>query len=165
MFVEQLFFPYDRVGIVTFGRHAHEEISLTNNEQDILNAINNLKVYSGEPCPYLGGEPVSLAANNSVCRWYNTPAGETFRPGGARWSTPPTTADITNWHFNGMDCPQAVLGQTDLVGHCNSTNMGAGLAIAGNMLARGTTYETGHPLAGQPVPIAVSYTHLTLPTN
>ena len=150
-FVDQLFFPYDRVGIVTFDRYPQTFLELTNDKQDILDAIDELKVYSGEPCPFFYESTyptmiisdIQLADNNSVCRLYKQSEGadNTFLPGGTRWSTPPTGADASNWSFSEMFCPQTELylaGVPDMNnrrGHCNSTNMGAGLALAGNALA------------------------------
>ena len=147
-FVEQLFFPYDRVSIVTFGRYGEVVLPLTNDKQDILDAIDGLKVYSGVPCPFSYEESynpslITPAEGDSVCRLYKTGAGAnaTFLPGGARWDTPPTVADASNWPFSEMFCPQTALylagvpNMNNLRGHCNSTNMGAGLALAGNQLA------------------------------
>jgi len=164
-FVEELYFPYDRVAIITFDRYATEVLELTNEKQDVLNAIDNLRVYSGVPCPIYDEESydinnVTLAENNSMCRLYkeNEGADATFLPGGARWSTPAVSANASNWPFANTFCPQTELylagdsNMNDLRGHCNSTNMGAGLAWAGNALARGSVYETGHPKAGLPVP-------------
>jgi hypothetical protein len=153
-FVEELYFPYDRVAIVTFGRYAETVVELTNEKQDILNAIDSLGVYSGVPCPIYDegvytttAGDIPLAEDNSVCRRYSEDEGadETFLPvpygTGTRWSTPAEPDDEDNWPFKGMFCPQTrrfLLGQADmnaLRGHCNSTNMGAGLAMAGNLLA------------------------------
>jgi len=154
-FVEQLFFPYDRVSIVTFGRYGEVVLPLTNDKQDILDAIDGLKVYSGVPCPffYESTYPTmiiddidELADNYSVCRLYKQSGGadDTFLPGGTRWdiiNNPPTPANASNWSFSEMFCPQTELylagvpNMNNLRGHCNSTNMGAGLALAGNQLA------------------------------
>lgn len=150
-FIEQLFFPFDRVGVVTFGRYANVELELTNDKQAILDAIDNLKVYSGVPCPFFYEDSydpgnIILAEDNSACRLYKTSQGadSSFAPGGSRWDTPPTNADTANWSFSEVFCPQTALylnGDVDmnaLRGHCNSTNMGAGLALAGNELANPT---------------------------
>ncbi len=140
-FVDQLFFPYDRVGIVTFDRFATDALaarghaSLSNDKAFILETIDGLKVFSGVPCPYLGETVTSVAQNNNLCRVYPPSAGSTFLPDGSRWSTPPTDADVSGWPYIRVECPQSVLsGNTIDDAHCNSTNMGAGLALAGNLL-------------------------------
>jgi hypothetical protein len=140
-FVDQLYFPYDRVGIVTFDRFATDVLaarghdSLSNDKAFILETIENLKVFSGVPCPYLGDTVTSVAENNNMCRVYPISAGDTFLPGGSRWTTPPTEDDISGWPYIRGECPQSVLsGNTIADAHCNSTNMGAGLALAGGLL-------------------------------
>jgi Flp pilus assembly protein TadG len=136
-FIDQLFYPYDRVGIVTFERLPHETLPLTNDKAVIRQAILDLGVYEAEPCPYLFGEPFSLASEGSICRAYEGYADD-FRHT-ATWPKYPTTADIGSWPFVGMDCPQALLGEDDLVPNCYSTNIGGGLALAGNILAGPTS--------------------------
>ncbi len=134
-FVDQLFFPYDRVGIVTFDRYAHETLTLSNVQGDIETAINNLQVFEAEPCPYLGDETVSKASQGSICRHYAN--GATDFASSADWANKsPTMSDVATWPFVGMDCPQAIIGENGLIPDCYSTNAGAGLALAGNMLAR-----------------------------
>lgn len=49
-FVNQLYFPYDRVGIVTFAREATLNLPLTNDPGTILSSIDNLTVFSPPPC-------------------------------------------------------------------------------------------------------------------
>jgi hypothetical protein len=134
-FVDQLFFPYDRVGIVTFDRFATEVLPLNNTQATVEAAIRNLNVFEAEPCPYLGDEAVGLASQGSICRHYANGA-TTFSSAGGNWPKTPTMSDVSSWPFIGMDCPQAITGTTGLIPNCYSTNVGAGLAVAGNMLAR-----------------------------
>ena len=134
-FVDNLFFPYDRVGIVTFDRYATVVLDLNNDQTTVENAIKSLYVFETEPCPYLMDEAVSMASQGSICRGYEGGA-EDFRAGAANWPKFPTAADVATWPFSGMDCPQGVLGFDYLVPHCYSTNMGEGLLAAGSMLAQ-----------------------------
>jgi hypothetical protein len=138
-FVDELYFPYDRVGVVTFDRHATVVLPLSNTEVDVVAAIESLKVFEAEPCPYLFGEPEGLASEGSICRAYENGAND-FRADDpplphVNWPKYPTIADVSAWPFVGMDCPQAILGQPELVHNCYSTNVGEGLLYAGVMLA------------------------------
>jgi hypothetical protein len=133
-FVDQLFFPYDRVAVVTFDRNIHcsscagsdinLSLGLTSNEQQIHNRIRNLWVYQagndaaptvenagidGESCEDILGFPDSMDAPPfGPCRQYE-PDSEAFQ------------------YFN---CPIAMLGGS--YESCTSTNIGGGLAAAAN---------------------------------
>lgn len=133
-FVDNLFFPYDRVGVITFDRQARVVLELSNNEEQIKDAIRSLGVFEAEPCPYLFGEAESMASQGSICRAYASNAPD-FRAGSGNWPKTPTAGDVATWPFLGMDCPQAILGLDESVRDCYSTNTGAGLLRAGIMLA------------------------------
>lgn len=108
-FVERLYFPYDRVAVVTFDKVASVvQIGgvegFSNNQSDIINTIKGLTVYEGEGI-YPDGNP---------SRWYD--------PGG---------------NYFGLQCPQADPELQDSYpdypspAPCTTTNIGAGLYTAG----------------------------------
>jgi hypothetical protein len=113
-FVEQLYFPYDRVAVVTFDKTAHP-ISIggsnfSNDMGDIISAIKGLTVYEGE----------GVYPNGNPSRGYN--------PDGS---------------YYGLDCPRT---DPSLPGYdpgdaspapCTTTNIGAGMYLAGGELASG----------------------------
>jgi hypothetical protein len=67
-FVQQLYFPYDRVAIVTFDKNAILQLALSNDEATIVSTLENLLVFEAEGvCP--AGNP---------CRRYTGPTFEIF---------------------------------------------------------------------------------------
>jgi Flp pilus assembly protein TadG len=54
-FIDQLYFPYDRVSIVTFDRDPHLVTPLTANKSAVLATLNNLRVYQPPVCPTAHG--------------------------------------------------------------------------------------------------------------
>ncbi|HEY5158092.1 MAG TPA: VWA domain-containing protein [Anaerolineales bacterium] len=113
-FVEQLYFPYDRVAVVTFDKNwnifnfADDEHPkfFSNIKGDIISAIKGLTVYEGE----------GVFPNGSPSRWYDS--------NGLYW---------------GLQCPiedpnpgEELLINPDWSG-CTSTNIGAGLDNAGRV--------------------------------
>ena len=87
-FVQQLYFPYDQVAVVTFDKTARTILLLSSNKADIIAAIKDLKVYEGEGvCP-----------TGSPCRLYDA-AGTYLTFGCQSWDedadpTPCTTTNI-----------------------------------------------------------------------
>ena len=111
-FVEQLYFPYDRVAVVTLDKVAAPiQIAgvngFSNNKDDIINAIKQLTVYPGE----------GVYPNGLPSRFYD-----------------PVTGD-----YLGLGCPQAdpALQATypdyPNPAPCTTTNIGEGLNTAGTM--------------------------------
>lgn len=104
-FVEQLYFPYDRVAIITFDKDAIVVLPFSSNEVEIIGAIKNLKVYEGDRSVIdAGDDPICPQGN--PCRRYDSPGVY-----GA--------FDCPNWHSSGDPS------------ECTSTNVGGGLRLAG----------------------------------
>ena len=68
LLVERTYFPYDRVGLVTFDREATLELALEDGttEADVLNALDAMQVFSQPPCPGwdLSGDPRGCTSTN-----------------------------------------------------------------------------------------------------
>lgn len=99
-FVNNLYFPYDRVAVVTFDRDAHKTQPLQSSKTAALSVISNLKVYQPPACDTAKGP----------CRNYDA-----------------------NGNYVGLECP--IFRRTGDPSSCTSSNIGAGLALAGNMFA------------------------------
>lgn len=54
-FVNRLYYPYDRVALVTFDRNPDEPLPLTANKNAIIANINNLRVFQPPACPTAHG--------------------------------------------------------------------------------------------------------------
>jgi Flp pilus assembly protein TadG len=104
-FVQQLYYPFDRVAIVTFDKNPRVNLHFSSDESEILSTLAGLTVYEGEgTCP-----------SGSPCRWYNTDGS--YRGFNCQaWS----------WPGVGVDPDMAP---------CGSTNLGGGLMLAGNEFA------------------------------
>ena len=113
-FVDRLYFPYDRVAVVTFDKNPHVALHFSNVKNDIINHIKGLTVYQGEETP---GDPTGINAiypNGLPSRWYD--------PFGVYW---------------GLQCPQEdpefIASYPDYPdpAPCTTTNIGSGLYTAG----------------------------------
>ncbi|MCG2785740.1 MAG: VWA domain-containing protein [Anaerolineae bacterium] len=125
---------YDRIAIVTFSRFATRELEFTGKtptktaEQaldEIEDAIRGLLVEDLLPCSN------TLLDSDPTCRIYANPAIGV-----------PDPADEASWslNFDGLLCPAIALGNPSASHHCRTTNSGAGLLIANEMLL-----ETARP--------------------
>jgi hypothetical protein len=113
-FVNSLYFPYDRVSVVTFDKNPHVVIHFSNDKGNIISHIKNLTVYQGEET---GSDPTGINAIYPAglpSRWYDSL--------GVYW---------------GLQCPQE---DSDLQASypdypdpapCPTTNIGSGLYTAG----------------------------------
>jgi Flp pilus assembly protein TadG len=118
-FVEQLYFPYDRVSVVTFDKNACVVMEFSNVQGDIINTIKGLTVYQGEEtdCNPTSGIN-AIYPNGNPSRWYD--------PNGV---------------YYGLQCPQtdpdlqASYPDFPSPAPCTTTNIGAGLYTAGGELA------------------------------
>jgi len=111
-FVQQLYFPFDRVAIISFDKDPRVNLHFSSDEGEILSAIDNLTVYEGEDiCPY-----------GSPCRWYDT-SNNYLGFNCESWSWPPSGSDRD-------------------MGPCGSTNIGGGLLLAGNEFAEPPVRQT-----------------------
>jgi Flp pilus assembly protein TadG len=113
-FVEQLFFPYDRVAVVTFDQTARTVLHLTGDESTIVSAIKGLGVVEPDPCVYPDG---TAFTGDGPCRAY-----EWYPP-----NTPPYGP------YNIFACP--IFNATGDPSTCGTTNIGGGLREAGNEFA------------------------------
>jgi hypothetical protein len=104
-FVQQLYFPYDQVSVITFDKDATRVLPLSSNEGVIITAIKGLQVYEGDESV---ANPVCPIG--SPCRLYNPETGAYMTFGCQSWDV---SADPTP---------------------CTTTNIGGGLLAAGNLL-------------------------------
>jgi Flp pilus assembly protein TadG len=121
-FIHQMYYPYDRVAIITFAQKAKRVMPLTENEGTIESTILHLNVYEGgDPangigtlCPYTANAgPASPISLGVPCRLlYN---------------------DGT---YYGFDCPEYPFNlPTGDPSRCTTTNIGDGMKFAGNEFA------------------------------
>jgi len=119
-FVDQLYFPYDRVAVVTFDDSARTNLSFSSNKGEVLSKINNLNVVQPDICPTTTGP----------CRLYEVDAsGNVIDADGDGFG------DI----YYGFDCPVYHLtGNPDT---CPTTAIGHGLLYAGNEFGNKDTFR------------------------
>ena len=118
-FVNQLYFPYDSVSVVSFDKDAAVLMTFSNDQAAIINSIKTLRVFQGEVSVADPFGDNAIYPNGDPSRWY----------------------DPSHVYY-GLDCPQ-----TDEANHilfpgkypvgnyspaaCTTTNIGAGLRLAG----------------------------------
>jgi hypothetical protein len=100
-FIDELFFPYDRVAVVTFDKFAEVPLEFSSDQSEIQDAIRDLAVYEGDEDYEDPICPVGLP-----CRLYDA-----------------------DGKFLIFDCP--IYYSSGDPEYCTSTNIGAGLAEAG----------------------------------
>lgn len=119
-FVDQLYFPYDRVAVVTFDDHSRVDLGFSDNKADVKAAIGNLGVVDPPVCPTASGP----------CRVYE------------RDPNTGVPTDLNNdgvIDYYGFDCPVYHLtGNPDT---CGTTAIGRGLNYAGKEFANPATYR------------------------
>jgi len=122
-FVGRLFFPYDRVAIVTFDQNAQVVLDFSNDPDQIISTIRGLTVFQGEET---GTDPTGAEAiypNGNPSRFYGSDA---YIPN-------PDPVD-----YLGMTCQQ-IRDDTHPAypdsSICTTTNIGASLQAAGNRFA------------------------------
>ena len=125
---------YDRIAIITFSRFATRTLELTGRDnsktaEDALDeielAIRGLQVEELDVCPS------DLDAEDPICRSYSDPAIGV-----------PDPADEASWsaNFNGLLCPGQLFGTNESA--CKTTNSGAGLLLANEMLVETARKES-----------------------
>ncbi|OIO84328.1 MAG: hypothetical protein CO094_13250 [Anaerolineae bacterium CG_4_9_14_3_um_filter_57_17] len=139
-FADQLYFPYDRVGIVTFDTNPNTTnngapsepstpvLELSNTFANVQGALRGLNIYQGNPCPPPDNGDGSFSNYNMIgrCRAY----------------------DSTSKYIGGY-CPiqkyNIVHGIPASIDEswCNNTNIGGGLQIGGN------TFSTATPVRNE----------------
>jgi len=119
-FVDQLYFPYDRVAVVTFDDGARTDLGFSDNKADVQNAITNLEVIEPDICDTTSGP----------CRQY-------ARDG---------LGDIIDLDGNGVgdtylgfDCP--IYHRTGNPDTCGTTSIGRGLLMAGDEFSNEDTFR------------------------
>ena len=110
-FVNQLYFPYDRVAVVTFDQKPNVLLHFSNVKATVVSTIANLTVFQGEET---GADPTGATAI------YPSGNPSRFYDGGGT--------------YLGLGCPQYTLtGLTPAA--CTTTNIGGGLMLAGDEFA------------------------------
>lgn len=104
-FADNLYYPFDRTGVVTFDTEAHQTQPLTSSKTAVISVLNSLRVY----------QPPSCDSPTGPCRNYD---GKTFI---------------------GYECP--VYRTTGDPSSCTSSNIGAGLYMAGEMFTQPPSRE------------------------
>jgi len=127
-FVNQLYFPYDRVSVVTFDKRPHVVLELSNDKDSIISSIKTLTVFQGEVSP---GDPTginSIYSNDSASplpsRYYDSD--------GMYWGLQCSQSDeaIHTLHPEAFpDYPSPA--------PCTTTNIGAGMYDAGMRFTNG----------------------------
>ena len=123
-FLTKLYFPYDRVSIVTFDDGARTVIPFTDNQADVEDAIRDLNVVQPDICPTVSGP----------CRMYE---GEYQGDPPKLVPTDMNSDGVIDYY--GFDCPVAILtGNPDT---CGTTSIGRGLNFAGNEFGNPATFR------------------------
>jgi len=130
-FVDQLYFPYDRVSVITFDRAARVNLHLSDDEWLVKQTIRDLKVF--DPAPNQPPDPVT-AANAYLGGCGHQPPD--MNPNGLCRAYTGTT-------YVGLDCP--IYYTTGDPSSCTTTNIGGGLLDAGNEFV----YYKYHPSEGE----------------
>jgi Flp pilus assembly protein TadG len=117
-FVNQLYFPYDRVGVTTFDRWSDpsSRLNLTNNKPSIVNYIKNLQV-----TPWLRNCPM--------------PAGQLTDRALAG-----PCSDYSKGYYE-LSCDLFLSTSPHDPTTCGTTNIGAGMELANGMFGTGTVRE------------------------
>jgi hypothetical protein len=118
-FVEQLYFPYDRVAVVTFDKDAVVRLHFSNVKADIISTIKSMMVFQGEES---APDPTGINAiypNGEPSRWYD--------PTGVYYGLDcPSTDPVLN-----PEPPPYFYPDYPSPARCTTTNIGAGLYTAG----------------------------------
>jgi hypothetical protein len=124
-FVNSLYFPYDRVSVITFDKDATRVLDFTNDKPTIISSIKGLTVFEGDETATgsLSGLPGinAIYPNGLPSRYYN-PLPPPIPPTGT---------------YLGLGCPQAdPIHRADYPdpgnpAPCTTTNIGMGMYYAG----------------------------------
>jgi len=143
-FVDQLYFPFDRVAIVTFDSGGRVDLPFNDNRAEVKNAITDLNVFSPGDC-LEGNYP-----GWGLCREYERYPDCDGNPPAA-WANGNCDGDIRNEAYideNGdgigdtflfFDCP--VWHTTGNAETCGSTSIGRGLHFAGAEFGNPDTFR------------------------
>lgn len=137
-FVDQLYFPYDRVAIVTFSDSARTDLEFSESRNEVKNAIKALRVIEPEICDSAAGP----------CREYQRYADCLA---GAPWANGNCDGDPRNEAiidengdgfgdtYLGFRCP--IYNLTGNPDTCGTTSIGKGLSFAGAEYGNPATFR------------------------
>ena len=142
-FSDHLYYPYDRLGLITFDQYATVKLALSEDISEIHNEIEDITVFEGKTgTPLVGG-----GTQGGKCIYYlNDPALQAefrdLQDPVPPHASPPNTADYAQDPYGpcrlyyyeggpywGMDCPM-FYGTDPDPSHCGSTNIGGGIDLA-----------------------------------
>jgi Flp pilus assembly protein TadG len=136
-FVGELYYPYDRVAIVTFDNSARpavfsgtfpdDYVAFSNNRADIEAAINDLKVVDPGVC----GDPDLDPPPPGPCRQYARDASDNI--------IDVNPADGIGDFYLGYDCPE--YRKLENPQTCGTTSIGKGLQVAGAEFSNQNTFR------------------------
>ena len=121
-FVNSLYFPYDRVSVVTFDKNSTRILEFTNDKNLIINTIKGLTVFEGDES--VSGPMTGLPGINAVY-----PNGNPSR----KYIPPPPPYPPTGV-YRGLLCPDQSIPTSPNYpspADCTTTNIGLGMAQAG----------------------------------
>ncbi len=125
-FADKLFYPYDRVAIVTFDQIPIKVLSLSNDKNAILNAIDGLSIYEG------------IQTGSGDCGYsYPNPPDPPFDLGGPCRLFEYENGDYTTGNkigYKWLDCPSDYPSMND-PSKCQTTNIGGGLRMAASIFS------------------------------
>ena len=141
-FIENLYFPYDRVSVITFAKDAAMVLPMSGDHDAVKHAILYLKEFEGnQRCPYTIDQRNEPGKN----LWdYTAIPGDDINP--CRLYNPPT-GPLAN-EFQYFDCPN-FYGPTPAASACPSTNTSDGIALGGAIVT-GDYSSTPLPKASWP---------------
>jgi hypothetical protein len=121
-FVNQLYFPYDRVSVVTFDKRPTVVMELSNDKTAIINKIKALTVFQGEVSD---SDPTGI---NSIYSYTNPSPlpSRWYDPLGVYWGLQCAQSDIAIYPSHPEAYPDAPSPAP-----CTTTNIGAGMYEAG----------------------------------
>jgi hypothetical protein len=138
-FTNTLYFPYDRIAVITYNQLANLDLPLSDQSSgpNVNTVIDNLKLFVPAECPYTSEavqallDPIGAPPNppSPAAPWY--PGGDPKSP-----CRKYTDAHVYSGRY---DCPMFYATNADGTASsardpswCGSTNSAAGLAMAGN---------------------------------
>lgn len=144
-FTQTLYFPYDRVALVTYNRFAVANdvvLPLTDDNTTVNDAIANLTVFQTDGCQYTSEDiqnAEGAADPTDPSTWVTTPPSPWYSVDPQGPCRLYSDAGVYQGYY---ECPMARGGDPDLSNadhdwdpsYCGSTDPAAGLATAGNLL-------------------------------
>lgn len=127
LFIDNLYLPYDRVGIVTFSKDAELILPMSDNHDDVVEAIEDLQVFEAEQnCVY------RFEQQNGARDTYTADYGDAVNPCRLYHDSVSGVGYVAGSYI-GFDCP-AFYGLTPDAAACSTTNTSDGVALGGSVL-------------------------------